>query len=93
MYRFKTGTPARIDKRSIDFSKMEEQFGDERVVPFSFTTDPEDVQIEQASCWLTYTNPDNPTRSSVNPAVYLTLFRYDRRHRDHAIVRLSRTKL
>lgn len=56
MYRFKTGTPARIDKRSIDFSKMEEQFGDERVVPFSFSTDPEDVQIEQASCWLTYTN-------------------------------------
>ena len=54
--RFKTGTPARIDKRSIDFSKMEEQFGDERVVPFSFTTNPEDVQIEQASCWLTYTN-------------------------------------
>ena len=56
MYRFKTGTPARVDKRSIDFSKMEEQFGDERVVPFSFTTNPEDVQIEQASCWLTYTN-------------------------------------
>jgi len=56
MYRFKTGTPARIDKRSIDFSKMEEQFGDERVVPFSFTTNPEDVQIPQASCWLTYTN-------------------------------------
>lgn len=56
MYRFKTGTPARIDKRSIDFSKMEEQFGDKRVVPFSFSTDPEDVQIEQASCWLTYTN-------------------------------------
>lgn len=56
MYRFKTGTPARVDKRSIDFSKMEEQFGDERVVPFSFTTDPESVQIEQASCWLTYTN-------------------------------------
>ena len=56
MYRFKTGTPARIDKRSIDFSKMEEQFGDDRVVPFSFTTNPEDVQIEQASCWLTYTN-------------------------------------
>ena len=56
MYRFKTGTPARIDKRSVDFSKMEEQFGDERVVPFSFTTNPEDVQIEQASCWLTYTN-------------------------------------
>ena len=56
IYRFKTGTPARIDKRTIDFSKMEEQFGDERVVPFSFTTNPEDVQIEQASCWLTYTN-------------------------------------
>lgn len=56
MYRFKTGTPARIDKKSIDFSKMEEQFGDERVVPFSFTTNPEDVQIPQASCWLTYTN-------------------------------------
>ena len=58
MYRFKTGTPARIDKNTIDFSKMEEQFGDERVVPFSFTTNPEDVQIEQASCWLTYTNPE-----------------------------------
>ncbi len=57
MYRFKTGTPARIDKRSVDFSKMEEQKGDERVVPFSFTTNPEDVQIDQVSCWLTYTNP------------------------------------
>ena len=56
--RFKTGTPARMDKRSIDFSKMEEQFGDERVVPFSFSTDPESVQKEQASCWLTYTNKD-----------------------------------
>ena len=56
MYRFKTGTPARVDSRSVDFSKMEEQFGDERVVPFSFTTDSEDVQIDQASCWLTYTN-------------------------------------
>ena len=56
MFRFKTGTPARIDSRSIDYSKMEEQFGDKRVVPFSFTTDPESVQIEQASCWLTYTN-------------------------------------
>ncbi len=56
MFRYKTGTPARMDKRTIDFSKMEEQFGDERVVPFSFTTDPESVQIEQASCWLTYTN-------------------------------------
>ena len=54
--RFKTGTPARMDKRSIDFSKMEEQFGDERVIPFSFSTDPEDVQIDQISCYLTYTN-------------------------------------
>ena len=58
MVRFKTGTPARIDKRSIDFSKMEEQFGDERVVPFSFSTDPESVQIDQESCWLTYTNEE-----------------------------------
>ncbi len=56
MYRFKTGTPARIDKNSIDFSKMEEQKGDEFVVPFSFTTKIEDVQIDQVSCWLTYTN-------------------------------------
>ena len=56
MFRFKTGTPARIDKRSIDFSKMEEQKGDEKVVPFSFTTNPKDVQIDQVSCWLTYTN-------------------------------------
>ena len=56
MRRFKTGTPARMDKRSIDFSKMEEQFGDERVVPFSFSTNPDDVQIDQVSCWLTYTN-------------------------------------
>ena len=58
MYRFKTGTPARIDRNSIDFSKMEEQKGDDRVVPFSFTTDPEDVQIDQVSCWLTYTNEE-----------------------------------
>ena len=56
LVRFKTGTPARIDKRSIDFSKMEEQAGDEKVVPFSFTTNPEDIQKEQVSCWLTYTN-------------------------------------
>ena len=56
LYRFKTGTPARIDRRSVDFSKMEEQKGDENVVPFSFTTDPESVQIPQVSCWLTYTN-------------------------------------
>ncbi len=54
--RFKTGTPARMDKRSIDFEKMEEQFGDERIVPFSFSTNLEDVQIDQISCWLTYTN-------------------------------------
>ena len=56
MFRFKTGTPARVDKRSIDFSKMEEQLGDKQVVPFSFSTDPESVQKEQVSCWLTYTN-------------------------------------
>lgn len=56
LYRFKTGTPARISRKSIDFSKMEEQKGDERIVPFSFTTDPESVQKEQISCWLTYTN-------------------------------------
>ena len=54
--RFKTGTPARIDKKSIDFSKMTEQFGDKRIVPFSFTTDPESIQKDQVSCWLTYTN-------------------------------------
>ena len=58
MFRFKTGTPARMDKRSLDFSKMIEQKGDERIVPFSFTTNPEDVQIEQVSCWLTYTNEE-----------------------------------
>lgn len=58
MYRFKTGTPARVDRRSIDFSKMEEQFGDDRVVPFSFSTDPESVQKDQVSCWLTYTNEE-----------------------------------
>ena len=58
LYRFKTGTPARVDKRTIDFSKMEEQQGDERVVPFSFSTNPEDVQIDQVSCWLTYTNEE-----------------------------------
>ena len=54
--RFKTGTPARIDGNTIDFSKMEEQKGDEKVVPFSFSTDPKDVQIDQVSCYLTYTN-------------------------------------
>ena len=56
MRRFKTGTPARMDGRTIDYSKMEEQLGDERIVPFSFSTDPESIQKEQASCWLTYTN-------------------------------------
>ena len=58
MYRFKTGTPARVDKRSIDFSKLEEQKGDEKIVPFSFSTDPESIQKEQVSCWLTYTNEE-----------------------------------
>ena len=56
--RFKTGTPARIDKNSIDFSKMEAQFGDERIVPFSFTTDPDSIQKEQVKCYLTYTNEE-----------------------------------
>ncbi len=56
LFRFKTGTPARIDRRSIDFNKMKEQKGDEKIVPFSFTTDPQEVQIDQVSCWLTYTN-------------------------------------
>ena len=54
--RFKTGTPARVDGRSIDFTKMEEQVGDERIVPFSFSTDPDSIQKDQVSCWLTYTN-------------------------------------
>lgn len=56
--RFKTGTPARVDKRTIDFSKMEEQKGDENIVPFSFTNSPEDLEREQVSCWLTYTNKE-----------------------------------
>ena len=56
--RFKTGTPARVDGRTIDFDKMEEQFGDKKIVPFSFTTDPESIQKEQRSCWLTYTNEE-----------------------------------
>ena len=58
MFRFKTGTPARVDKRSIDFSRMEEQLGDKRIVPFSFSTDPESIQKDQVSCWLTYTNEE-----------------------------------
>ena len=61
MYRFKTGTPARIDKRSIDFSKMEEQLGDEKIVPFSFTNRAEDIAKDQVSCWLTYTNEETHT--------------------------------
>ena len=56
--RFKTGTPARMDGRSIDYSKMEEQFGDEKIVPFSFSTNPEDIQKDQVSCFLTYTNEE-----------------------------------
>ena len=58
MFRFKTGTPARMDKNSIDFSKMEPQYGDEKVIPFSFSTNPEDVQKEQIACYLTYTNEE-----------------------------------
>lgn len=58
LLRFKTGTPARVDGRSVDFSKMQEQKGDSRIVPFSFTTDPESIQKEQVSCWLTYTNEE-----------------------------------
>ena len=75
MYRFKTGTPARVDRKTVDFSKMEEQFGDERVVPFSFTTNPDDVQIDQASCWLTYTNETTHAGQSGQIAV---IFRHDR---------------
>lgn len=56
--RFKTGTPARVDKRSLDFSKMQEQKGDEKIVPFSFSTDPASIQKEQVSCWLTYTTQE-----------------------------------
>ncbi len=58
MFRFKTGTPARVDKRSLDFSKMEEQKGDERITPFSFSSDPDRIRKEQVSCWLTYTNEE-----------------------------------
>lgn len=65
LFRFKTGTPARVDKRSIDFSKMEEQVGDERIIPFSFSTDPESVRKEQVSCWLTYTNENKIGRAHV----------------------------
>lgn len=66
--RFKTGTPARIDKRSIDFSKMAEQKGDEHIVPFSFTNTEEDIKREQVSCWLTYTNEETHTiiRENIN---------------------------
>ncbi len=58
LYRFKTGTPARIDKRTVDFSKMEPQYGDENIVPFSFENKPEDIYREQIPCWLTYTNEE-----------------------------------
>ena len=58
MRLFKTGTPARVDKRTVDFSKMAEQTGDENIVPFSFTNTPEDLEREQVSCWLTYTNQE-----------------------------------
>ncbi len=58
IFRFKTGTPARMDRKTIDFSKMTEQLGDERIVPFSFSTNPEDIQKDQVSCWLTYTNEE-----------------------------------
>ncbi|MCD8370386.1 MAG: tRNA uridine-5-carboxymethylaminomethyl(34) synthesis enzyme MnmG [Clostridiales bacterium] len=58
MFRFKTGTPARVDRRSLDFSKMTEQFGDDPITPFSFSTDPSSIQKEQVSCWLTYTNEE-----------------------------------
>lgn len=66
--RFKTGTPARIDKRSIDFTKMSEQKGDEHIVPFSFTNSEEDIKREQVSCWLTYTNENthNIIRSNID---------------------------
>lgn len=56
LLRFKTGTPARIDRRSIDFSKMTEQYGDPVITPFSFATDPRKIQKHQISCFLTYTN-------------------------------------
>lgn len=61
LYRFKTGTPARIDRRTIDFSKMEPQYGDEKIVPFSFENKPEDIYREQVPCWLTYTNEETHT--------------------------------
>ena len=58
MRRFKTGTPARIDRNTIDFDKMEEQFGDQKIVPFSFTNKEEDIRRDQISCWLTYTTEE-----------------------------------
>lgn len=92
MYRFKTGTPARIDKNTIDFSKMQEQKGDERVVPFSFTTDPESVQIDQASCWLTYTN--ETTHEIIRGNLDRSRFIQEQlKVRDRDIVRLLRIRL
>ncbi len=92
MRRFKTGTPARVDKRSIDFSKMEEQFGDPRVVPFSFSTDPASVQIDQDSCWLTYTNEKTHEIIRANldrSPIYAGIIEGT----DRDIVRLSRIRL
>lgn len=68
MRRFKTGTPARIDRNTIDFDKMEEQFGDQKIVPFSFTNKEEDIKREQISCWLTYTTEEthNIIRENIN---------------------------
>ena len=70
LLRFKTGTPARVDKRSLDFSQMEVQKGDVPVVPFSFSTDPLSVQIEQDDCFLTYTNEEghNLIRENIHRA-------------------------
>ena len=91
LYRFKTGTPARIDKRSVNFDVMEEQFGDEKIVPFSFTNKEEDIKREQISCWLTYTNEethkiirDNLDRSPI--------MRVSLKEQAQDIVRLLRTR-
>lgn len=66
LYRFKTGTPARVDRRTIDFSQLEEQPGDEKIVPFSFETNGEDIKRKQISCWLAYTNQDTADIISAN---------------------------
>ncbi len=82
---FKTGTPARIDGSTIDYDKMEEQFGDEKVVPFSFTTDPEDVQIDQVSCYLTYTNEKTHEIVHCKSRSFANVFRCDRGHRSEIL--------